>query len=1025
MANPREKFQVLLRKLFQFDCAELDFGIYRIMNQKRDVIEKFIEKDLLDGVAKELASGALAEESGLAQQLAEVSAQIKENFGEEALDAEGNLAKEYHATPKGKQYLELRERAASARSGEELEAEIFNHLYAFFSRYYDDGDFMSLRRYSKRDKYAVPYNGEEVYLHWANADQYYIKTGENFTDYSYKYGGWSIFFKMRNADVEQNNVKGAKRFFVPRTDAVVNDKKTRSMTVPFEYRPLETDEETRYGSRQTQTKILGEAAPKILSAAKGVQDLLAALSHEKRKDAEGNSVSLLEHHLATYTRKNTSDFFIHKDLKGFLGRELDFYLKNEVLNLDELEAGGQSRSPRWFQMMAVMKAIGHRIITFLAQIEDFQKRIFEKKKFVTEVNYCVTLDRVPEELYPEIIKNKAQIEEWKRLFHVEEIKKDLATPGFTEPVKNDFLTSNPFLVLDTQYFSPEFKETLLAKGEALKGAALDDALNGLLIHGDNFQVLNLLKQRYKEQVHCVHIDPPYNTETSGFLYKNAYQHSSWLSWMAELSKLASAHLTHDGTFLCHIDENEYERLHLLLDALGLPNGGTIVWDKKNPMLGRTGVATQHEYITWRTFVEDPIYLRSATFELIMETAKKIIKKHHGVTAKARKEYADWIAKYPGLTGGERAYRMIEDNGCVYRGVAMGAPEYRTDPKFHIPLIHPKTKKPCPVPSNGWSRKPETLKDLIDQNEILFGDDESVQPQRKVYLTPESQRQISSVVQDASRGKTDLEKMGLEFPYCHPLSLYIELLGAGASSSDAVVLDFFAGSGTNGHAVIALNREEDTDRKYVLAEIGEHFDTILKPRLQKIIYSKDWKDGKPVSRQGSSHMFKYIKIESYEDALDNISFDAADPQKQLQLDDYVLNYMLNFETRQSETFLNVAKLETPFDYKLRRHGKDEPLPVDLPETFNYLIGLHVATRHVYENKGIRYLVYRGKSEGRETAVIWRTTKDWGQKEFEQDKDFVTKEKLTDGAEDVFVNSDSFIPGARSLDAVFKHRMFNED
>ena len=72
---------------------------------------------------------------------------------------------------------------------------------------------MSLRRYSKRDKYAIPYNGEEVYLHWANADQYYIKTGENFTDYSYKHGGWTIQFKLRNADVEQNNVKGAKRFF--------------------------------------------------------------------------------------------------------------------------------------------------------------------------------------------------------------------------------------------------------------------------------------------------------------------------------------------------------------------------------------------------------------------------------------------------------------------------------------------------------------------------------------------------------------------------------------------------------------------------------------------------------------------------------------------------------------------------------------------------------------------------------------------------------------------------------------------
>ena len=426
MATPREKFQGLLKKLFQFDCAELDFGIYRIMNQKRAVIEKFIEKDLLDGVAAGLASGALAQESGLAQQLAEVTAQIKENLGEDALDAEGNLDPKYASTPRGKRYIEIRERGAKSKSSPEHEAEIFNHLYAFFSRYYDDGDFMSLRRYSKRDKYAIPYNGEEVHLHWANADQYYIKTGENFTDYSYKYGGWTIYFKLRNADVEQNNVKGAKRFFIPRTGDIELDAKTKTKTlsIPFEYRPLGADEAIRYGKgsaengaakagngkgkpkrKKGQDGILADAIAAIQQSAKKTPDALAALLHEKRKDADGETVTLLDHHLRAYTRSNTTDFFIHKDLKGFLERELDFYLKNEVLNLDELEAGGESRSENWFQTLRAIKAVGRQIIAFVAQIENFQKRLFEKKKFVTGVNYCVTLDRVPEELYAVIGKN--------------------------------------------------------------------------------------------------------------------------------------------------------------------------------------------------------------------------------------------------------------------------------------------------------------------------------------------------------------------------------------------------------------------------------------------------------------------------------------------------------------------------------------------------------------------------------------------------------------------------------------------
>src|SRR5207302_3325695 len=144
--------------------------------------------------------------------------------------------------------------------------------------------------------------------------------------------------------------------------------------------------------------------------------------------------------------------------KGFLEREMDFYLKNEVLNLDELEASGEARTESWFQILRAIKAIGHKIIAFVAQIEDFQKRLFEKKKFVTEVHYCVTLDRVPEELYPAVAKNKAQINEWKRLFHIQESDGNSVTPGFKEPLKTDFLKAQQNLMLDTRHFPPEFTD---------------------------------------------------------------------------------------------------------------------------------------------------------------------------------------------------------------------------------------------------------------------------------------------------------------------------------------------------------------------------------------------------------------------------------------------------------------------------------------------------------------------------------------------------------------------------------------
>jgi len=315
------KFQRLLRELFQFDCADLDFGIYRIMNYKRGVIEEFISTDLPRAVAEELDRGALADQSQAAAELKEVAAQIRETLGTAARDADGRLAKTYHATPLGRKYLSLKARAAGGRGREALEAAIYNHLYAFFSRYYQDGDFISKRRYSKREKYAIPYNGEEVYLYWANHDQYYVKTAEYFHDYTWKApNGVAVHFKLKQADVEQNNVKGDKRFFLPRLKEIAWDEKAGQVVIPFEYRPLTEQETEPYGQKNKHETIIAKAPAEIPKRLKKADKALAALTAERRKNADGQPVTFLEHHLRQYTRRNTSDFFIHKDLKGFLSR---------------------------------------------------------------------------------------------------------------------------------------------------------------------------------------------------------------------------------------------------------------------------------------------------------------------------------------------------------------------------------------------------------------------------------------------------------------------------------------------------------------------------------------------------------------------------------------------------------------------------------------------------------------------------------------------------------------------------------
>jgi adenine-specific DNA-methyltransferase len=1023
------KFQQLLRELFQFDCADLDFGIYRIMNHKRDVVERFIKETLPKTVAEELDRGVLAEQSQAAKELEAAKKKVLEGLAEDALDAEGNLIEKYQDTKAGREYLAARAKSIGLHGRDALEAGIYNHLYAFFSRYYQDGDFISKRRYSKRGRYAIPYNGEEVYLYWANHDQYYVKTAEYFTDYAFSApNGVSVHFKLKAVDIEQNNVKGEKRFFLPRSPETVWDKAARNLIIPFEFRPLTEQENITYGQKNQQEAIIAKALediPRRLSP-KTAGLALAALTAERSKTSDGESVSFLEHHLRQYARRNTSDFFIHKDLKGFLSRELDFYLKNEVLNLDEIGASGEHRAEGWFQMMHLVMAIGARIIEFLHQIEEFQKMLWEKRKFITEAGYCITVGNIDESFHPEIACCDAQWDEWKTLFHIDEEKNDLFTYGKSKKHRRiAFLKAHPTLVLDSKHFDQSFVGRLIGSFDDL-----DEITDGLLIRSENWQAINLLSASYQDRVDCIHIDPPYNTDASGFVYKNAYRHSSWLSMMMERTLASKGLMQVDGTLICHIDENEYEHLRLLLEKM-FGYVGTAVWDKLNPMMGAQELAIQHEYVVFCASEARAVMVRPQNVRLILSTAISIINRCGGVTKQAIKEFSEWVRKATGLTGGERAYQYLDKNGRVYRLVAMTWPNPNPPPpEFFQPLIHPVTRKPCPVPSRGWSQSPLKMKELLAKDEIIFGPDETTQPQRKVYLS--EHKALSSVIRDGSRGKKELENLGLDFTYSHPSVLYVTLLDAGLGSRarDSLVLDFFAGSGTNGHAVINLNREDGGKRKFILVEMADYFDTVLLPRIKKVTFTPEWKDGKPKrvatkeeARRGP-RIVKYIRLESYEDALNNISFDDATGQQAMKFEDYLLQYMLKWESRMSETLLNIERLAKPFDYKLHIYGDGQTGEklVDIPETFAHLLGLHVQTRRVYDDSGRRYLIYRGTIGLRNIAVIWRDTDGWKQVDFERDNKFVNRQKLAEGADEIFVNGDSLIPNARALEPIFKSRMF---
>lgn len=967
-----QKFRDILAEILQLDQAELDFGIYRIMNQKRKDIEAFLNNRLVPEVTKILKAQTAAE--------TDISA---------------------------------------------MENEVFSHLAKFFSRYYEGGDFISKRRY-KDDAYAIPYSGEEVKLYWANADQYYIKTSEYFKNYSFVLptSRRKVHFVLRDADTEQNNNKAAnnmeRRFQLCEEDRIAEEDNELNIFFTYELMPKTTK----------QDALIKDAEAKIISSfAEGKYTDFAELVNEKVPTEKNKERTLLMKHLQDYTAKNNFDYFIHKDLGGFLRRELDFYIKNEVMFLDDLDA---THIMEHLAQVKAIKLVGEKIITFLAQLEDFQKKLWLKKKFVVGCDYCITLDRIPRTLYPEIIANDEQRKEWVRLFAIDEIKGDMMTDGYSEPLTEKFLEDNPFLVLDTKFFSAEFKHKLVGSMENV-----DEECNGLLINSENFQALELLQEKCSERVQNIYADPPYNTSASEIMYKNSYKHSSWLSLLEDRIRLGKKLLLDSGIQCTTIDDVEQSRLSLLLqDTFAeLPDAVTIrIKPSGRPI--PNGFAISHEY---------------ALFS----------KKNLG-TSIARLTHSEEQAA---------RYREKDDKGRFLWELLRkaGSNSFRENrPTMYYPLFVNTNSLIVRLPKMRYEERTSEfvleeqpladeqivfpIKDDGKEGRWYYGVERAVNEQHELKAVRNNRssfdiyrrRRPNEGVQpttswidskySATEHGTDLLKrlFGQQEKFSYPKSVYAveDCLRVSGMQSKSIALDYFAGSGTTGHAVINLNREDNGNRKYILCEMAEYFNSVTKPRIEKVIYSEDWKDGKPVSRKGISQCFKYIRLEQYEDTLNNLQpknqrldFDNENGKGDFE-ETYFLRYMLDTETKGD--LFNLEWFKNPFAMSIKTTKDNELVDthVDMVETFNYLIGLNVETLR-YPKDG--YCVVEGTTHiGNErTLVIWRNCNKVSNEDLNE---FFRKQAYctTDSEFDkIYVNGDNTLPNIKTDDEHWKVVLIEEE
>ncbi len=985
----KTKLVNLLKNIFQFEDRDLDFGIYRIMNQKRDDIRNFIEKELIEKIAEQLELVGEEQKKEITKELEELKTKVIEAYTKEAFE-NGELKDEFAELPLGKKYTEVLKQLESIKISKDLEREIYNHIYSFFSRYYDKGDFLSQRRYTHKgnERYAIPYDGEEVLLHWANKDQYYIKSTLNFQKYSFKSNGLNVIFRIVNAEEEKANIKSDQnRYFVVHVKKLY-EFEGNTLNIYFEYRPLTDPEKNKrkFGKKtQIDQRDIDEYNYGFL---KSKLD-----NEQKAKDLYKleNGKTILEKNLYKYTTSNKADYFIHRDLEGFLRRELDFYLKNEVLKLEDLETNDMQKK---LLKAKVIRSISDKIINFLSQIENFQKKIWEKKKFVITTDYVITLDKIIEyggknfynEIIKEIIENIEQIKEWKDLFSIE-VKDNESLSAKLKDKNKQYLK----LPIDTKHFDEEFKFILLES--VTKDKSLDAVIDGVLIKSENYHALNLLSRKYDEQVMCIYIDPPYNTGSDEFLFKDNYQHSSWVSMISDRLKLARNLLSKEGSIFINCDDNEVGRLTLLMDS---------IFDEEN-------------FIT--TIIWEKVHTRK-------NSAKYFSVSHDYIPCFA-KEKPKW--KRILLPREDTSAYSNPDNDP--KGPWKVDPVYANNPyDVDYEIVKPNGVRLNPPEGKYWRFSKETFEKKVKQGEVIWGKGDSY-PLVKRYLSEVQPGLVPITLFDrkfagdnsyAAREFRDMfGRVGL-ISYPKPSKL-VERLAQITTNNNDVILDFFAGSGTTAHAVMKLNKNDKGNRKFILVEMAEYFDTLMMPRIKKVGYSFDWKDGKPIATNGLGMFCKYHHFEQYEDALENVEFEQ---RKIEEFSDYFMKYMLDFGTRGSNTFLNIGKMEDPLNYKLKileTVGKPtKTVTIDLAETFNYLIGLKVSKIRMIKKDGRKYVIVIGIVDGENTLVVWRSLKNL---DFKKDKETIEKFKDEFETDEVYINGDAAVKGFHQIENTLKSLLWD--
>lgn len=747
--------------------------------------------------------------------------------------------------------------------------DIYNKLYTFFDSYLNDTGtpfFHDTPLY--KNIYAKVYtNSKDTSLFYKTKDLYYVKSDTLYTSLTLSDENELAQIYFDTSEYTQN-ADNTKRKLIFKLDKIEQNSADTQDSIPTIY-----------------IKVLSQKDlfPELNAVFKENSN---ELSEDFIKSLKAHKFPLDEAHIkklfASYKKQNEVDFFIHKNARAFLQEQFDLWFYHYLYKDSEF----QEWSVKSISHLQRIRNIALEIIGLIGDFEDELKAIWLKPKFVKAVNYVFSLDLILRHsvlsdksailrsptaalttskllvgslenadfssqslecqdsnktqsqntaLLDSICNDKGfekQIKEWQDLGLIDE---SFQAQNISEKILSD--DKYQFLPLDTKHFSKEIKYKILSVFDDI-----ESILNGELIKADNFQALNTLMPKYQNKVDLIYIDPPYNTSNNDFIYMDTFNHSSWLSMIANRLELAREFLQDSGSIFISIDDNEQARLKILCDS----------------------IFSEDNFIS--NGIYEKVKIRKNSAQYFSESHEHIL-----IFARNRDIWKRKLLPRKDLKG----YKNPDNDP---RGVWIPIPihanhYYDADYKITKPngVILEKPK------NQSWRLSEENFKKHIKENRIWWGNGNGY-PMIKRFLSEVQEGLVPRTIfyYDETGGNPAGDKALKDtfdnlkvFENPKPEGLIKQIAEIG-SNENSIILDFFAGSGTS------VATAQKLGRKWLGVEMGEHFYKVIIPRLKKVIAGFQSGISKECDYQGSG-AFRYYELESYEEALKECEYVLADFQ----------------------------------------------------------------------------------------------------------------------------------------------------